>query len=118
MLLLKKPSFEKSGYINTSIGSNNMKKFKLYSTGPLKENVAYSVFGNIHKADGHSDNMTTGNTVNNRDRFSVRGELYFELSNEATLRVIADYDEYDEICCAVGVVNLLESKDGTIDLKS
>ena len=39
------------------------------------------VFGNIHKADGHSDNMTTGNTVNNRDRFSVRGELYFELSN-------------------------------------
>tara|TARA_B100001063_G_scaffold7761_1_gene5971 strand:+ start:30 stop:2453 length:2424 start_codon:yes stop_codon:yes gene_type:complete len=104
-VVTKKPSFEKSGYINTSLGSNNMKKFKLYSTGPLNESVAYSIFGNIHKADGHSDNVTTGNTVNNRDRFSVRGELYFELSNDATLRVIADYDEYDEICCAVGSAN-------------
>lgn len=104
-VVTKKPSFEKSGYLNSSIGSNNMKKFKYYSTGPLNKTTAYSIYGNIHKADGHSENMRTGNTSNNRDRFSIRGELFFELSNDATLRLTADYDEYDEICCAVGSAN-------------
>ena len=82
-----------------------MKKFKYYKTGPLDESKAYSFYANLHKADGHSENMTTGNTSNNRDRFSVRGEMLFDLANEASLRLTVDYDEYDEICCAVGSAN-------------
>jgi iron complex outermembrane receptor protein len=104
-VVTKKPSFDESGYASASVGSNNMKKFKYYKTGPLDESKAYSFYANIHKADGHSDNMTTGNTTNNRDRFSVRGEMLFDLANEASLRVTVDYDEYDEICCAVGSAN-------------
>ncbi|MFL2722301.1 MAG: TonB-dependent receptor [Gammaproteobacteria bacterium] len=104
-VVTKKPSFDKSGYITTSIGSNNMKKIKYYSTGPMNETTAYSVYGSVHKADGHSENVSTGKTVNNRDRFSLRGELFFELSNDATLRATIDYDEYDEFCCAVGSAN-------------
>ena len=104
-VVTKKPSFDESGYVSTSIGSNNMKKFKYYKTGPLDDSKAYSFYANLHKADGHSDNMTTGNTSNNRDRFSVRGEMLFDLANEASLRLTVDYDEYDEICCAVGSAN-------------
>ena len=104
-VVTKKPSFDESGYVSTSIGSNNMKKFKYYKTGPLDESKAYSFYANLHKADGHSENMTTGNTSNNRDRFSVRGEMLFDLANEASLRLTVDYDEYDEICCAVGSAN-------------
>ena len=104
-VVTKKPSFDESGYVSTSIGSNNMKKFKYYKTGPLDESKAYSFYANLHKADGHSDNMITGNTSNNRDRFSVRGEMLFDLANEASLRLTVDYDEYDEICCAVGSAN-------------
>ncbi len=104
-VVTKKPSFEESGYVSTSIGSNNMKKFKYYKTGPLDESKAYSFYANLHKADGHSENMTTGNTSNNRDRFSIRGEMLFDLANEASLRLTVDFDEYDEICCAVGSAN-------------
>ncbi len=104
-VVTKKPSFEESGYVSTSIGSNNMKKFKYYKTGPLDESKAYSIYANLHKADGHSENMITGNTSNNRDRFSIRGEMLFDLANEASLRLTVDYDEYDEICCAVGSAN-------------
>ena len=32
-VVTKKPSFDESGYVSTSIGSNNMKKFKYYKTG-------------------------------------------------------------------------------------
>ncbi len=104
-VVTKKPSFEEFGYVSTSIGSNNMKKFKYYKTGPLDESKAYSFYANLHKADGHSENMITGNTSNNRDRFSIRGEMLFDLANEASLRLTIDYDEYDEICCAVGSAN-------------
>ena len=104
-VVTKKPSFDESGYVSTSIGSNNMKKFKYYKTGPLDESKAYSFYANLHKADGHSENMITGNTSNNRDRFSIRGEMLFDLANEASLRLTVDYDEYDEICCAVGSAN-------------
>ena len=91
-VVTKKPSFDESGYVSTSIGSNNMKKFKYYKTGPLDESKAYSFYANLHKADGHSENITTGNTSNNRDRFSVRGEMLFDLANEASLRLTVDYD--------------------------
>ncbi|MBR51941.1 MAG: TonB-dependent receptor [Gammaproteobacteria bacterium] len=104
-VVTKKPSFEKSGYVSTSIGSNNMKKFKYYTTGPLNETTAFSIYANVHKSDGHSKNITTGNTINNRDRYALRGELLFDLSDESSLRVTVDYDEYDEICCAVGSAN-------------
>ena len=95
-VVTKKPSFEKSSYVTASVGSNNMKKFKYYKTGPLDESKAYSFYANLHKADGHSENITTGNTSNNRDRFSVRGEMLFDLANEASLRLTVDYDEYDD----------------------
>ena len=104
-VVTKKPSFDESGYVSSSIGSNNMKKFKYYKTGPLDESKAFSFYANIHKADGHSKNMITGNTSNNRDRFSIRGEMLFDLANDASLRLTIDYDEYDEICCAVGSAN-------------
>ena len=31
--------------------------------------------------------------------------MLFDLANEASLRLTVDYDEYDEICCAVGSAN-------------
>ena len=70
--------------------------------GPLNETTAYSFSAGINKADGHSENIRTGNTVNTRDRFSLRGELLFELCDDESIRIISDQDEYDEICCAVG----------------
>lgn len=104
-VVTKKPSFDKSGYVSASVGSNNMRKFKYYNTGPMNEKSAYSIYANINKADGHSDNPVTGNDSNNRDRFIIRGEMLFDMENDASLRVIVDYDEYDEICCAVGSAN-------------
>ena len=46
--------------------------------------------------------MRTGNDTNNRDRFNLRGEILLQPSDELSIRLTADYDEYDETCCAVG----------------
>ena len=101
-VVTKKPSFEKSSFITTTIGNFNSKIAKIYTTGPISENAAYSFYANFNKSDGHSDNVTTGNEVNNRDRSNVRAEILFDQSADLSIRFTVDYDEYDETCCAVG----------------
>ena len=88
--------------ITVGYGKYNSKVGKIYTTGPLNESMAYSFSANFNKRDGHSENPVTGNAVNNRDRMGLRTELLFTPSDDLSVRVTADYDEYDEICCAVG----------------
>ena len=101
-VVTKKPSFEKSSFITTTFGNFNSKIAKLYTTGPISETAAYSFYANFNKSDGHSDNVTTGNDVNNRDRSNLRAEILLDQSEDLSIRVTADYDKYDETCCAVG----------------
>jgi hypothetical protein len=69
---------------------------------PLNENLAYSFSANFNKRDGHSENPITGNATNDRDRVGYRAELLYVPSDDLSVRITADYDDYDEICCAVG----------------
>ena len=103
-VVTKKPSFEKSGFISTTIGNYNSKLVKVYSTGPLNETVAYSFSLGSNQSDGYTDNIT-GNDVNNRDRSNLRAELLFDPSSDLSIRLTVDYDEYDETCCTVGSAN-------------
>ena len=101
-IVTKKPSFEKSGMITAGVGNYNSRIGKFYTTGPINDTTAYSFSANFNKRDGHSANPITGNATNNRDRFGIRTELLFAPSDDLSIRITADYDEYDEICCAVG----------------
>ena len=104
-IVTKKPSFEKSGMVTLGFGKHDSRVAKIYSTGPINENMAYSFSANFNKRDGHSSNPVTGKAVNNRDRVGIRTELLFTPSDDLSIRVTADHDEYDEICCAVGSTN-------------
>ena len=64
--------------------------------------MAYSLSGNFNKRDGHSRNPVTGNGTNDIDRTGFRAELLYAPSDDLSVWFTADYDEYDEICCAVG----------------
>ena len=101
-IVTKKPSFEKSGMITAGVGNYNSRIGKFYTTGPLNDTTAYSFSANFNNRDGHSDNPITGNATNNRDRFGIRAELLYVPSDDLSVRITADFDEYDEICCAVG----------------
>ncbi|MEM7452450.1 MAG: TonB-dependent receptor plug domain-containing protein, partial [Pseudomonadota bacterium] len=79
-------------------------------TGPLGENVAFSLSGNVNTRDGYFDNLEDGSEINSRDRWGVRGQLLWDVSDEVSFRLIADYDEIDEDCC--GTVNLLNGPTG------
>ena len=101
-IVTKKPSFESFGKATFEIGDYNSKVAKIYYTGPINDSVAYSFSANTNKRDGQSDNPTTGNKLNDRDRFGYRAELLFAPADDFSARVTVDYDEFDEICCVIG----------------
>ena len=100
-IITKKPSFENYGKVSASFGNFNSKRARAYYTGPLNDSIAYSLSADSNKADGHAKNLVTGNDTNNRDRYSLRGELLIEAAGDTEIRITADYDEYDEFCCQV-----------------
>jgi outer membrane receptor protein involved in Fe transport len=101
-----KPSGESRGQVSATVGNYGTVILKGQAEGALSDNVAFDISGSHNTSDGYFDNLNTGATLNNRDRQSIRGQLVISPSDNAEVRIIADYDTIDEECC--GVVNLVE----------
>ena len=103
----KKPAFEFGGTLEASYGNFNAMVLKGVVTGPLSDTIAVSLGGAYNKRDGYIRDLALGTRSDNRDRWSVRGQVLFEPSDALEIRLIGDYGKIDETCCAV--VNLRQS---------
>jgi iron complex outermembrane receptor protein len=109
------PSYEFGGSAELSYGNRNAIVAKADVTGPIADNVAFSLAGGINKADGYGTNLTDGSKTSERNRWYGRAQLLIEPSESFKLRFIGDYDKIDENCCFVGNVfnNTLLPSPGT-----
>ena len=98
--ITRKPEYDLGVDASLSLGNYNSTIFSGSVTGPLGEKVAFRLSGNVNTRDGFIDNLTTGQEVNDRDRWALRGQLLLEPSDDVSIRFIADYSELDEACCA------------------
>jgi len=105
-----KPDGESAGQISATVGNYGQVILKAQAEGAISENVAFDISGSDNSSDGYFDNLNTGNTLNNRNRQSIRGQLVITPNDNSEVRIIADYDTIDEECC--GVVNLVEGSLG------
>lgn len=97
----KKPSYESGGNIAISAGSLGYQQIKASATGPLiDDKLAYRLSATWHERDGYIEDDVTGDEYNNKDRTTVRGQLLWDITDETSLRIMADYTETDEVCCA------------------
>lgn len=97
----KKPSFEPEGVGEVTVGNFGSRIAKAYISGPITDNMAFSLAGNVNQREGYTDNLAGGADINDRDRFGLRGELLFEPTDRVEIRLQGDYDALDEICCTV-----------------
>ncbi|MEO0975566.1 MAG: TonB-dependent receptor, partial [Pseudomonadota bacterium] len=68
--------------------------------GIIEDTLAFRIDANLHERDGFLTNVITGDRINNRDRYGLRGQLLFEPSDNVKARLIVDYNNIDENCCA------------------
>jgi len=93
-----------SGAASVTVGDYNQFIVKADVTGPLSDTFAFSLAASSHTRDGYFTNLEDGSDINNIERYGVRGQLLWEPSEKLEFRLIADYDELDELCC--GTVNV------------
>lgn len=96
---------EYEGRAEFTYGNYNQVILRGDISGPISETWGFSLAVNANQRDGYFRDLELDTKINERDRWGVRGQLLWLPSDNTTLRLIADYDEIDELCC--GVANLL-----------
>lgn len=97
-----KPTFDPSGYVSATYGNFNQVELAGGYSQQIAENFAARIDGKFRHRDGFIDDVNSDREFNDIERFSIRGQLLYE-KNESSLRLIADYTETDENCCAVTI---------------
>ncbi len=100
-IVTKKPQFDFGAKAEITYGNYNQMLAKATITGPISETVAIRLSGSVNERDGYFTNLTTGTPVNDRNRWSVRGDILWQPTAEFSFRLIADYNLIKEVCCGV-----------------
>lgn len=75
-------------------------------SGPLVEDrLAIRLDANVNQRDGFVENIATGEDMNDRDRYALRGQILWTPNENVEVRVIGDYSEINETCCAAGFID-------------
>ncbi|WP_324076213.1 MAG: TonB-dependent receptor [Erythrobacter sp.] len=99
-VVTKEPQYEFGGQVEAVYGNFNQMFLRGEVTGPITENIAFSLDGTYQKRDGFGRIVNLNNAeINDRNRWSVRGNLLIEPSADVKIRLIADYGKIDEVCC-------------------
>ena len=101
-VVTQKPSLDGyQGSVSATFGDYSQALVKGDITGPFSDTVAFSLSGSFNQRDGYFTNLETGGELNELDRYGVRGQLLFAPSDTFEARLIADYDNIEELCCGV-----------------
>ncbi|MEE4337877.1 TonB-dependent receptor, partial [Erythrobacter sp.] len=98
-VVTREPQYEFGGMVEAVYGNFNQVFLRGDITGPITDNIAFSLDGTYQRRDGFGEIVNLDEEINNRNRWSTRGQLLIEPSPDFKIRAIADYARIDEICC-------------------
>ena len=98
----KAPDDEMNGLLEVTLGNNGTEIIKGTVTGPLADNLSFRLSASTNEADGLGTNLADNSPINNRDRSAVRGQIAWNPSDDLSVRLIADSDKVNEVCCVTG----------------
>ncbi len=103
-VITREPQFEFGGGIEAVYGNFNAFVLKGDITGPITDNIAFSIDGNYNRRDGYAEIVNLGQDISDRNRYGGRVQLLIEPTPDLKIRAIADYSKIDEVCCQVSTL--------------
>ena len=99
------PDPDGSGYADISIGSYGSNRVEAGVSGGFGEDASARLDAVFFQRDGFLEDLNYDRSFNDRNRTFIRGSVVFEPSDTVRLRLIGDYSDRDENCCAaVGLI--------------
>jgi iron complex outermembrane recepter protein len=92
------------GSVEATYGNYGASLTKASYNVSLGDVSAFKISGSLDNRKGYVDDVVTGGKVNNRNRWQIRGDYLFKPNDKLDIRIIGDYNEIHEICCAVDTV--------------
>ena len=97
-----RPDHDANGFVDLTAGDYGLVNLSAASNFSLSEDVLAlraTIFSG--QRDGYVSDISLGNDLlNDRDRIGGRLQLYYTPNDRFNMRIIADYAEIDEVCCA------------------
>lgn len=103
-VVTRPPQFEFGGAAEVSYGNYNALIVKGDVTGPISDNIAFSIDGSYNNRDGYGTIVNLNERISERNRWAARGQLLIEPTTDISFRLIGDYSKIDEACCVVSTV--------------
>ncbi len=103
-VVTREPQYEFGGQVEASYGNYDAIILKGEVTGPISENIAFSIDGSYNKRDGYGRIVNLDTDISDRNRWSARGQLLIEPTPDLKIRLIGDYNKIDETCCIVSTL--------------
>ena len=96
----RKPNLtENESFVNVTAANFSGQNIQAGFSGPILQDVlGFRLSGAYRKQDGFLKSTAGGESLS-RDRISLRGQLLWNISDTADLRLIADYSDASEQCC-------------------
>ena len=100
-----KPNLNKfEGFANGTYGNYDLINLQGGVSAPLIDGkLGFRLSAAYRNQDGFGRSVT-GAESNDRNRYIVRGQLYFEPNSDFNLRLIGDYQKSNEKCCDAPVI--------------
>ncbi len=97
------PDYDPGMYIEGTYGFDDLEEAGLRAgvNMPLTDSFALRFDGSVRERAGYITDLISGDEINTRDRWSFRGQAEWDISPDASLRIIADAAETDEVCCGI-----------------
>lgn len=100
-----KPNLNKfEGFANGTYGNYDLINLQGGISAPLIEGKLGARISAAYRNQDGFTRSVTGAESNDRNRYIVRGQLYYEPSSDFNLRLIADYQKSNEKCCDAPVI--------------
>ncbi|MBA4164033.1 MAG: TonB-dependent receptor [Erythrobacter sp.] len=98
------PTYELSGYGSFTYGNYDAIRVEAGINAPLSDTVAARIDGVYFERDGFYTDAVNNVSVNDRDRYLIRAQALFEPTEDISFKLIGDYSNKDESCCAATFV--------------
>jgi iron complex outermembrane recepter protein len=116
-VITAKPSFNFGATGEATYGNYDAVRIGGGVTGPLGETIAARLDGIYFKRNGFLKDVVSGRSINNRDRWLVRGQVLFQPNDDLSVRIIGDYADRKEECCGATYLpgqNVTRAADGSL----